>query len=64
MKTLNLQARYDLDMQREKMGVRLAAVRPFTRTPKTPVQTPRSTRALVTAAKSGAARSGYRRKAK
>jgi antitoxin HigA-1 len=61
---LNLQARYDLDMQRERMGVRLAAVRPFTRALKPQVQAPRSTRALVTAAKSGAERSGYRRKAK
>ena len=60
---LNLQAHYDLDIQREKMGGRIKSVQPFAGNRKTP-PVPRSTRALVTAAKSGAARSGYRRKAK
>jgi len=57
---LNLKTRFDLNVQREKVGTRLACVRPF-RAPPAPA---RSTRALVTAAKSGAARSGYRRNAK
>ena len=57
---LNLQARYDLDMQKEKLGARLQSVRPFTKL--TPAL--RSTRGLVSAARSGAVRSGYRRKAK
>jgi antitoxin HigA-1 len=61
---LNLQARYDLDMQRQKVGTRLAAVRPFREATKQRATPVRSQRALVTAAKSGAARSGYRRKAK
>lgn len=57
---LNLQARYDLDMQKEKLGARLQSVRPFTKL--TPAR--RSARGLVSAARSGAVRSGYRRKAK
>jgi addiction module HigA family antidote len=61
---LNLQARYELDVQRQKVGAGLAAVRPFTQPPKTPVMLPRSKRALISAAKAGAARSAYRRKAK
>jgi len=61
---LNLQARYDLDMQKEKLGARLQSVRPFSKLkPPTP-SAPRSARALVTTARSGAVRSGYRRKAK
>lgn len=61
---LNLQARYDLDMQKEKLGARLQSVRPFSKMkPPTP-PAPRSARALVSAARSGAVRSGYRRKAK
>jgi len=61
---LNLQARYDLDIQRQKVGTRLAAVRPFGETTKRTATPFRSQRALVSAAKSGAVRSGYRRKAK
>jgi addiction module HigA family antidote len=60
---LNLQARYDLDMQKEKLGARLQSVRPFSKKPPTP-PIPRSSRALVSAARSGAVRSGYHRKAK
>lgn len=60
---LNLQARYDLDVQKAKLGSRLASVRPFARATQQ-VRVERASRALVSAAKSGAARSGYRRKAK
>ena len=61
---LNLQARYDLDVQRQKVGSGLAAVRPFKQPSTRAVISPRSKRALITAAKAGAARSAYRRKAK
>lgn len=61
---LNLQARYDLDVQRQKVGAGLAAVRPFTQPSKRAVILPRSKRTLIAAAKKGAARSAYRRKAK
>lgn len=63
---LNLQARYDLDVERRKIGSVLSAVRPFgVGAPKaTPSSKTRATRALIAAAKSGAVRSGYRRKAK
>lgn len=61
---LNLQARYDLDVQRQKVGSGLAAVRPFTQPSAKAVISPRSKRALITAAKAGAARSAFRRKAK
>ncbi len=61
---LNLQARYDLDMQKEKLGQRLQSVRPFSKAKSPAPPSPRSTRALVSAARSGAVRSGYRRKAK
>lgn len=37
---LNLQARYDLDVQREKLGSGLASVRPFTQMPKTEDRVP------------------------
>ncbi len=62
---LNLQARYDLDIQRAKLGSRLESVRTFAQLRQaTPAPASRTTRAVVAAAKSGAARSGYRRKAK
>ena len=60
---LNLQARYDLDIQRAKLGARLASVRSFAQLRQAPPAS-RASRALVASAKSGAARSGYRRKAK
>jgi len=60
---LNLQARYDLDIQRAKLGSRLASVRSFTQLRQT-VSGSSTSRPLVAAAKSGAARSAYRRKAK
>ena len=59
---LNLQARYDLDIQRAKLGSRLASVRSFAQLQ--PAPRSRTSRAVVAAAKSGAARSAYRRKAK
>jgi|SRR4051794_10602587 len=37
---LNLQARYDLDVQREKLGAGLASVRPFVQTPQAEPQVP------------------------
>jgi addiction module HigA family antidote len=61
---LNLQARYDLDMQKEKLGARLQSVRPFAKMKLSTLPAPRSTRGLVSATRSGAVRSGYRRKAK
>jgi hypothetical protein len=61
---LDLQARYDLDIQKGKLGARLQSVRPFSKVKLAVPPVSRSSRALVTAAKSGAARSGYRRKAK
>jgi len=61
---LNLQARYDLDMQKERLGARLQSVRPFSKVKLAVPPVLRAARNLVTAAKSGAARSGYRRKAK
>ncbi len=61
---LNLQARYDLDVQRVKLGPRLASVRSLTRLRQGAPPASRAARALVTAARTGAVRSGYRRKAK
>src|SRR5256885_10847730 len=60
---LNLQAHYDLEMQRAKLGSRLASVRSFAQLRQTAPGS-RTSRAVVAAAKSGAARSAYRRKAK
>ena len=61
---LNLQARYDLDIQKQKLGGRLASVRHFSTLPKVAPRVTRVTRALQAQVKSGAARSTYRRKAK
>ena len=61
---LNLQAHYDLQIQKSKMGDRLSSVRPLTQLRATPTPAPRATRETVRASRSGAARSGYRRKAK
>lgn len=61
---LNLQARYDLDVQKQKLGSKLAGVRPLSSLPKPPSRVTRAARSLPAAAKSGAARSAYRRKAK
>jgi addiction module HigA family antidote len=61
---LNLQARYDLDMQKEKLGARLQSVRPLAKMKPSTLPALRSSRGLVSAARSGAVRSGYRRKAK
>jgi addiction module HigA family antidote len=60
---LNLQARYDLDIQRAKLGSRLASVRSFAQLRQT-APASRTSRTVVATAKSGAARSAYRRKAK
>lgn len=61
---LNLQARYDLDMQKEKLGARLQSVRPFASTKLATSLVSRSARNLVVAAKRGAVRSGYGRRTK
>lgn len=61
---LNLQARYDLDIQKQKLGGRLASVRHFASLPKVAPRATRGARALQAQAKRGAARSAYRRKAK
>jgi addiction module antidote protein, HigA family len=59
---LNLQARYDLDMQREKLGLKLHSVRPFASMKSAAPPVERSARRLVVAAKRGSVRSGYGRK--
>jgi len=61
---LNLQSRYDLDVQRQRLGAGLAAVRPFVRAPKSIPPVSRAARALIVSSKAGAVRSSYRRKAK
>lgn len=61
---LNLQARYDLDVQRQKLGSTLSAVRPLAQVGRSVPHPSRAARAVITAAKQGAIRSGYRRKAK
>jgi len=60
---LNLQARYDLDVQRAKIGTHLASLGSLAQFRQT-TSRPRAARDLIAAAKSGAARSAYRRKAK
>jgi addiction module HigA family antidote len=61
---LNLQARYDLDMQKEKLGARLQSVRPFSSTKLATSPVSRSARNMVVAAKRGAVRAGYGRRSK
>ena len=61
---LNLQARYDLDVQRAKLGSRLSSVRSLKQLRQQTGPASRSARALAASAKAGAARSAYRRKAK
>ncbi len=61
---LNLQARYDLDVQRQKLGAGLTSVRPFVRVRDASPPPSRAAKALVASARSGAVRSGYKRKAK
>src|SRR5438046_8562482 len=60
---LNLQAQYDLDIQRQKLGSRLAAVRSFKQIQKTLSPMTRASGKLP-AKKSIATQSAYRRKAK
>lgn len=61
---LNLQAHYDLEVQKSKIGGRLSSLRSLEQLRRT-VQLPnRVSRETVRAAKRGSARSGYRRKAK
>jgi len=61
---LNLQARYDLELQKSKIGAGLSAVRSLAQLRKNTLPAPRAVRATIRAARSGAARSGYRRRAK
>jgi len=61
---LNLQARYDLQLQKTKIGNVLSSVRSLAQLRKTSPPIPRVARSTVRAAKAGAARSGHRRKAK
>lgn len=60
---LNLQASYDLDVQRRKVGRDLKALRSLEDLKK-PTRVIRAARTLVAASKTGAVRSGYRRKAR
>jgi len=60
---LNLQARYDLDVHRDKLGAGLASVRTLKQTRSTPPVS-RAARALVSSSRAGAIRSGYGRKSK
>lgn len=59
---LNLQAQYDVDIHRRKIGSLLTAVQPFAQAQASPPKS-RAARARVTA-QTEAVRSGYRRKAK
>ena len=61
---LNLQARYDLDMQRQKLGAGLQSVSAFSTVRQTTPPVSRSARGLVLAAKRGSVRSGYGRRTK
>src|SRR5947209_4126917 len=61
---LNLQARYDLELQKHKIGAVLSSVRPLAQLRKGVPPLPRAVRATVRAATTGAVRSGYRRKTK
>lgn len=61
---LNLQARYDLDVQKQKLGARLGSVKTFSRSQNASPRASKTARATVAAAKRGSVRSGYRRKAK
>jgi addiction module HigA family antidote len=61
---LNLQARYELDIQKQKTGTALSAVRPLTRVRSSATAKARSVRAVAVSAKSGVLRVGYGRKAK
>jgi addiction module HigA family antidote len=60
---LNLQSRYDLDVQRQKLGAGLDSVRPFVRPRENAPPISRAAKTLVTSARSGSTRSGHRRKA-
>lgn len=62
---LNLQAHYDLEVQRARMGARLSSVRPLVQLRHANSATTAASRKVLRAAATrGAARSGYRRKAK
>jgi addiction module HigA family antidote len=61
---LNLQARYDLDVQKQKLRSKLAGVRTLSSLTKPPTRITRAKRSRSAAAKSGATPSTYQRKAK
>lgn len=61
---LNLQARYDLELQKRKIAPVLSSVRSLTQLRGSSVSPPRAVRETVRASRTGAVRSGYRRKAK
>jgi antitoxin HigA-1 len=61
---LNLQARYDLDKQKQKLGARLQSVRPYSIAALAAPPVSRSSRGLLVTAKRGSVRSGYGRKTK
>ncbi len=61
---LNLQARYDLELQKRKIAPILSSVRSLTQLRKSSTATTRAVRETVRAARTGAVRSGYRRKVK
>lgn len=61
---LNLQAHYDLQIQKSKIGNRLSSVRPLAQLRAARTPAPRAARETVRASRAGATRSGYRRKVK
>ncbi len=61
---LNLQSRYDLELQKHKIGAGLSSLRSLAQLRKNASTAPRGIRATGRATKNQAARSDYRRKAK
>ena len=61
---LNLQAHYDLEVQKSRIGGRLSAIRSLEQLRRSAPEVNRASRETVRAATRGAARSGFRRKAK
>jgi addiction module HigA family antidote len=61
---LNLQARYDLELQKRKIAPALSSVRSLTQLRESSVPASRAVRQTIRTSRTGAVRSGYRRKAK
>jgi addiction module HigA family antidote len=61
---LNLQARYDLELQKRKIAPVLSSVRSLTQLRESSTPMPRAVRETVRTSRTGVVRSGYRRKVK